>query len=427
MPLIFLNRFFHPDHSATSQMLSDLAFALAQRGESVSVITSRQRYDAPEVRLPARETVGGVDVHRVWTSRFGRRKLLGRAVDYLTFYAAAAWALWRLAGAGDIIIAKTDPPMLSVLAAPLARLRGAQLVNWLQDIFPEVAEAVGVGGGPVSRAAYRLMRALRTRSLHRASLNVALGGRMAERLAAFGVAAHRQRIIPNWADGALVGPLEPAANALRREWGLENAFVVGYSGNLGRAHEFATLLDAIERLERAQTAADSRQLPKVVWLFIGGGALTDAFHAEVRRRGLASVAFRPYQPRDRLGESLSAADVHLVSLRPELEGLIVPSKIYGILAAGRPALFIGDDDGEIARLLARHGCGLTVAAGDGAALARSVLKLALNPALSRRMGLRARRAFEAEFDKDAAIARWTRLLAELSRPGIEPAAGEAIL
>jgi colanic acid biosynthesis glycosyl transferase WcaI len=419
MRLIFLNRYFHPDHSATSQMLSDLAFALAERGESVHVVSSRQRYDVPNARLPVRESIRGVEVHRVWTSRFGRHNLMGRVIDYATFYASAAWATWTLVQAGDIVIAKTDPPMLSVLAAPLTRWRGATLINWLQDIFPEVAQAVGLGRGPLFRVAYRIMHSLRTGSLHGASVNVALGERMADQLSALGVAAHRIRIIANWADGELIRPLEHSENRLRCEWGLQNAFVVGYSGNLGRAHEYETLLDAIERIElRAvpQTAAGMDQKRELVWLFVGGGVLSDRFQAEVRRRGLRSVAFRPYQPRERLAESMSAADVHLVSLRPELEGLIVPSKIYSILAAGRPALFIGDNKGEIARLLTRHKCGWTVAAGAGATLAHDVLALSREPALARRMGIEARRAFEAEFDKGAAVARWERLIAELSRP-----------
>ena len=118
-------------------MLSDLAFDLARQGERVTVITSRQRYDAPNVALPAKETIDGVEIFRVWTSRFGRQNLIGRSADYLSFYVTAAWTLLRLARRGDIVIAKTDPPMLSVIAAPIARLRGARLVNWLQDIFPD--------------------------------------------------------------------------------------------------------------------------------------------------------------------------------------------------------------------------------------------------------------------------------------------------
>jgi hypothetical protein len=143
-------------------MLSDLTFALAAGDRRVLVITGRQRYDAPDESLPARETVNGVEVHRVWTSRFGRANLPGRALDYATFYVAAAWRLWRMARRGDVVVAKTDPPMLSVMAAPICRLRGAVLVNWLQDIFPETAEALGVGGR-LARIPFGAMRLLRNR------------------------------------------------------------------------------------------------------------------------------------------------------------------------------------------------------------------------------------------------------------------------
>ena len=414
--LIFLNRFFHPDHSATSQMLSDLAFALAERGRAVCVITSRQRYDAPDDVLPPNETVAGVFVHRVWTSRFGRTNLLGRAIDYATFYLSAAWRLWCLAKTGDVVIAKTDPPMLSVIAAPVVWLRGGRLVNWLQDVFPETAEALGVGGR-AARVAYGLMRWLRNRSLKAAHVNVVLGERMARHISGLGVPSERVRIVPNWADGKVIAPVDRGANILREEWGLGDAFVVAYSGNLGRAHEIDTLLDAIAVVERG--AAAGRGMPgrgtrqPVLWLFVGGGALFDPLKEEVARRGLISVRFRPYQPSELLAQSLSAADLHLVSLRPELEGLIVPSKFYGIAAAGRPAIFIGDTDGEIARLIRRHACGRTVAVGDGAGLAQTIIDLAADPAACQRMGVRARQAFEVDFDKPIAIARWGEVLHEV--------------
>jgi glycosyltransferase involved in cell wall biosynthesis len=410
--LIFLNRFFHPDHSATSQMLSDLAFALAKNGRDVAVITSRQRYDAPADSLPSRELVDGVSIYRVWTSRFGRAGHLGRIVDYLTFYLAAAWRLWRLARAGDVVVAKTDPPMLSVVAGPLCRRRDARLVNWLQDIFPEVAQAVGVGGRG-ARVLFLPTRWFRSRSLQAAHMNVVLGQRMAERVSGLGVRCDHIRVVPNWADGASVWPIDPLANALRREWQLDDAFVVGYSGNLGRAHEIETMLEAMALLEKPRGERTPRH-PRVVWLFIGSGALFGTLQAEVARRGLTSARFKPYQPKARLAESLSAADVHLVSLRPALEGLIVPSKFYGVAAAGRPTVFIGDEDGEIARTIARHECGRTVAAGDGAALAQAIIELAGSPDLRGWMGQRARQAFEAEFDKHIALTRWEELLLDVS-------------
>jgi colanic acid biosynthesis glycosyl transferase WcaI len=409
---IFINRYFHPDHSATSQMLSPLAFALAARGDTVHVVTSRQRYDAPGDSLPAIETIDGVRIHRIWTTRFGRSNLAGRALDYLTFYLSAAVMTGRLAGRGDVVIAKTDPPMMSVIAGPVARLKGAKLVNWLQDVFPEIAMAAGLGTGAVGRAGYGFLQALRNRSLVGAAMTVAVGERMAEHVTRFGVPAARVRVIANWADGDLIVPVSMAVNALRREWGLEDAFVVGYSGNLGRAHEYETFLDAIGRLERR--AAGNAARP-VVWLFVGGGALYGQMAAEVARRGLHSVRFQPYQPRERLAQSLSAADVHLVSLRPQLEGLVVPSKYYGIAAAGRPAIFVGDSDGEIARCLARDATGLTVAPGDGAGLADTIERLATDPDAAAQMGERARAAFDREFSRARAIWQWTTLLDQVAR------------
>ena len=305
--------------------------------------------------------------------------------------------------------------MLSVLVVPIARLRGARAVNWLQDVFPEVAERLDFGGR-AGRLGFGLLRGLRNGSLRAAHANVVLGGRMADCLAALGIARERICVIPNWADGRSIAPVAPAANALRREWGLGDRFVVGYSGNLGRAHDIDTILEAIEIVGR------SPQASRIVWLFIGGGNQLEALRGKVGRGKVgrelsASVRFEAYQPRELLAESLSAADVHLVSLRPELEGLVVPSKFYGIAAAGRPTIFIGDTDGEIARTIARIGGGISVAQGDGAGLADAVLKLAADPGRCAEMGAAARGAFEVEFDKPIAIARWEALIGSIARDG----------
>src|SRR5437868_7207172 len=187
--VLFVNRFFHPDHSATSQMLSDLSFHLAERGWHVEVVTSRQRYDQAAAKLWSRETVRGVSVRRVWSTRFGRAFLPGRAIDYATFYASAFCALLRRATRHTTIVALTDPPLISVVAAFAAMLRRATLVNWTQDLFPEVAEALGM-------RALRVLRRARDWSLRRARVNVALGEAMAARLP-------RAAVIHNWGDAAL--------------------------------------------------------------------------------------------------------------------------------------------------------------------------------------------------------------------------------
>lgn len=413
MRVHFVNRFFYPDHAATSQILTDLAFVLAGEAYDVRVVASRLRYDDPGARLAAREDCRGVRVRRVWTSRFGRRWLPGRALDYLTFYLSATLALLLTVRRGDVLVAMTDPPLISVPAALVTRLRGARLVNWLQDVFPEVAEELGMpGGGGVSG---RILRAFRDASLRAAAVNVVLGERMAERVRARrGVQARRVQVIPNWADGTAVVPVAREANPLRRDWGLGDRFVVGYSGNLGRAHDFADLVAAADAL---------RDDDRVVFLFIGGGARQADLSRTVAEKGLANVQFRPYQPRERLSRSLGVADLHVVSLRPALEGLIVPSKLYGAAAAGRPVLFIGDPDGEVARLCRRFQAGWAVVPGDRDRLVDLIRALAADPRPALAAGGHARRMLEDEFSLEHAARGWAGLLDAIASGAEVPASG----
>jgi glycosyltransferase involved in cell wall biosynthesis len=396
--LIFINRYFFPDISATSQLLTDLAFDLAQ-DQNVHIITSAQCYDDPAIKLPPFEIVNHVQIHRLWTSSFGRQRLLGRAFDYFTFYLSAAWHLWRLVSPGDVVIAKTDPPLISVIAFVIAKWRGAVLVNWLQDIFPEVAAALGVSGmqGPM----LSLLQSLRNKSLHRAQINVVLGDLMAKHLSRLGLAKNQIAVIHNWADGDKIRPLARVNNTLAVAWGLQDKFVVGYSGNMGRAHEFATLLEAADLLAEDE---------KIIFLLIGKGHQHGWIDNEVTRRGLANVIFRPYQPRECLGESLTVPDVHLISLRSALEGLIVPSKFYGIAAAARPVLYIGNLEGEFPRILRCYDCGITVAEKDSEAFANHIRFLAENPERCQQMGVNARHIFEELFDKPKALALWRKVL-----------------
>jgi glycosyltransferase involved in cell wall biosynthesis len=317
----------------------------------------------------------------------------------LTFYLSAAWRLFRLLRRGDVVVAKTDPPLISVPVGWVAGLRGARLVNWLQDLFPEVAAALGIR---LARGtAGGLLANLRDRSLKRAAMNVAIGEGMRKRLLDLGVDSARVDVIHNWSDDERIQPLSAEANPLRGEWGLDGKFVVGYSGNLGRAHEHETLLAAADRLRGERD---------VVFLFIGGGASMGTMRAEAEARGIGNLIFRPYQPAERLRESLAVPDVHLVVLRPEMEGLIVPSKFYGIAAAGRPTIFVGSRAGEIAGLLSAGEAGFAVDQGDGLGLAEAVLRLRDDPALRERIGQNARRLCEERFSRRAALEHWERVL-----------------
>ena len=403
--IIFVNRFFYPDISATSQILSDLAFQLAAGGEQIHIVTSRLRYDDSTAVLAAHEIVNGVAIHRVWTSRFGRGNLFGRLADYLTFYVSAPLKILALASRGGVVVAKTDPPIISVPIMVVARLRGAKLVNWLQDLFPEVAGALGMklGGG----AGMGMLTWLRDRSLRAAAANVVLGSRMAAIVTAHAPQS-RVRVVANWSPAADIAPLPRSANPLAAQWQMTDRFIIGYSGNLGRAHELGILLDAAERL---------RHRLDIVFLIIGGGNQKESLQQDAIRRGLVNVLFKPYQPKDQLKFSLTLPDVHLVSLKPSLEGLIVPSKFYSSIAAGRAVLFIGDADGEIARVVARGGCGVTVGPDDARGLANAIELLRDEPGACSSMGVSARAMFDAEFSQEIAIGKWRAVLAEVRAVG----------
>jgi glycosyltransferase involved in cell wall biosynthesis len=403
--LIFLNRFFFPDHSATSQMLSDLAFHLARPGREVHVITSRQHFDDSRAVLPSNENIRGVQVHRVASTRFGRKQLLGRSADYLSFYASLHTALLDLAGPGDIIIAKTDPPLLSIMAMIVAKRKGAHLINWLQDLYPEVAINLRVPflGGPLGYS----LKLLRDKSLRFATMNVVVGEKMAAKVRASGVPATVVRFIPNWTNDEEIVPVASADNPLRAAWGFEDKFVVGYSGNLGRAHEFDTVLGAADRLQNNS---------RIVFLFIGGGHSFDELFRQVKERKLERIfRFMPYQDRTHLKYSLCVPDVHLLSLRPEVEGLIVPSKFYGIVAAGRPILAVTAKDGEFAPLIDGHHCGLVIEPGQTVALAEAISALSEDSVQCAIMGERARKMLEAEFTRHRAFERWRELLDHVER------------
>lgn len=403
--IIFVNRFFFPDVSATSQMLSDMAGGLATAGIEVHVVCSRQLYEDAKANLPALEKIGAVQVHRAWTSRFGRSALIGRALDYASFYFTSMATLLRLTRRTDILVIKTDPPLMSIAGAAIAGVRGATLVNWLQDVFPEVATRLQVGAIP--HWAEKVLQSLRDWSMKRADINIVLGERMRDYFVSRGIPASRLRIIENWSDGSAVRPLPVQASRLRSELELQDRFVIGYSGNLGRAHEFRTILDAAFSL-----SGD----PRFVFLMIGGGENMRELEKQARAYDLPNFRFLPYRSRELLADSLAAADVHLACLLPELEGFIVPSKVYGVLAAGRPTLFIGDVQGELPRMLTHTRCGLAVQSGDGDALAAELRALELDPVKVQLMGARARRVFEDRYTLDAASMKWTRALTELGTP-----------
>lgn len=388
--VLFVNRVFPPAGGATGDLLAELADDLAGRGWDVTVLTGRPDGAPRRERLPS-----GVRVERVGHLAAGRAGIARRAARYAALYPALLARALRLPRP-DVLVTKTDPPMLALLGAAVARLRRVPAVHWAQDLYPEVAVALGV----VPERAARALRRASTAALRRHARVVSIGACMTERLVARGLPRTAIVEIPNWAQEG-IAPVEP--NALRATLAPPEAFVVMYSGNMGLAHPFEAMLGAAALLQA--------EAPDVRFVFVGDGARRAWLEAEAARRGLTTVSFAPFQPKERLGESLSAADVHLISMEPELCGIVVPSKVYGVAAAGRPAVFLGPPESEAARFLEATCAGTIVAQpgapGGGEDVARAILAWRDDPERRRAAGERASAAAAAgrrtAFDRFATV------------------------
>ena len=391
-------------------MLEDLTKAFTDTDRQISVVTSRYRYDQTGTRLVPRQTLRGIEVHRIWTAGFNRRNACARAIEYLCFYAMATIAVWQLARTNDVVVAATDPPMLSIFLQPVIQLRNAKLINWHHDLYPEILQGLGWSTRGPRRIALRLLTWLRNQSLRTAVANIVPGQLMRDHLLANGVPPRSLHIIHNWSDDEAIRPVSHFENGLRRQWHFKpEHFVVAYSGNLGRAHDIETLLMAIQHFADATDATAYN----VRFLFVGGGFHYVSLRSAINRHSQI-VTFQPYQPRASLTYSLSVADVHLTILRRELEGLVVPSKLYGIAAAGRPIIHIGAPDGEIARVLTAGRCGFAVAEGDGDGLVKAIRQLADNRERAASMGFRARQLLEQSYTRRSALAAWHRIIDDAS-------------
>ena len=397
MRLLFINRFFHPDQSATARLLTDLTTGLVGQGVEVTVLTGRVEYLGERPLLPSEDFCKGVRVRRVWSTGFGRQSALGRLADYLTFYLAVTWRAARLKQV-DCLVVMSDPPLLSVLAAFLGRLKGWRTVCWLQDVFPDIAvRAAVLKEGRLAG----ILRRVAHRSLMVSHRVIVVGRCMKRHLLQMGIPGERIVMIPNWADGEHLIPVAPEQSWFRENHNLCGRIVVMYSGNLGVVHETESLVQVICHL---------RANPDVCVLFVGEGQGSDRLKAWALQARMDHVRFVGYQAHEQLRSSLSAADIHLVTLRADMEGLSVPSKLYGIMAVGRPVVFIGPKGSEVAAVVEEAGCGLVLGPAESAKAALAILDLARDHERRELLGAAGRQYFESSLDKKFAIRRFQAVL-----------------
>jgi glycosyltransferase involved in cell wall biosynthesis len=402
--ILFINQYYWPDHASTAQHLTDLAESLAARGYECHVLSSQSRYQPGEPRPPAHEERAGVRVHRVRATSRGRRATWTRLADYLSFHVLATASALALPSF-DFVVTLTTPPLIGLLGTALKWLRGTRHVYWSMDLHPDASLALGrwSQNNPFGRLLYWLSGFV----YRHADKVVVLGPYMADRIALKHVAPDRIATIPVWSRRDEVYPIPRALSSLRKSLGLGDAFVAMYSGNMGLAHSFDEFLEAARRL---------RHDPGIVFIFAGGGPRRAEVTDALEREGLTNIRLLDYVPRSQLHASLSLADVHLISMRPEMTGIVVPGKLYGAMAAGRPTIFVGPAHCEAADTIRSAGCGIAVAPGDADALVGALELLAGDSSLRRRMGERARLTFLGHYEQKLCCRRWSDLFDELAAP-----------
>ncbi len=392
----FFNRSYWPDTGATGQLLTELAEDLVSvHGFAVTVVTGYPLVS--DRRVAAEEVRNGVRIVRARGTTLPPGRFVGRATNYLTYFLSAVWAALRLPRQ-DVTVALTDPPIIGLAALAARPRRG--MVFYCQDIFPEVAGLLEDFHSPMVNS---ILEHLNRFLVRHATRIVALGETMARRLVE-GKGADRAKItvIHNWADTTAIVPSDKH-NDFARAHGLDRRFVVLHAGNIGLSQNLDAVIDA---------AGILKARPDILVLFIGDGNRKGALEEAVRARGLDNVRFLPFQPRDQLRWTYASSDVCLVSLKPGLAGFIVPSKLYPILAAGRPYVAAVEGSSEVAALTTAHGCGVLVTPGNAAELASRIAELADDPARRDAMGARARDA-ALLFARDRQVASHARVIREV--------------
>jgi colanic acid biosynthesis glycosyl transferase WcaI len=402
--IAFFNRSYYPDTTATGQLLTELCEGLVQEHRCrVSVVTGMAAAGEGEVgrgMVGGPEMRHGVEILRSWGTRYSKQRFAGRLSNYVTYFLSATLAGFRL-DRPDVIVALTDPPIIGLAAYAMARRFRVPFVMSYQDIFPEVARLLE---GFQSEIINRMLQNINCFLARKATKNIVLGETMRRRLVdGKGADPASTVVIPNWADGSKISP-GPKRNPFSERHGLTNKFVVMHSGNIGLSQDLGMVVEA---------AALVRGTPEIEIVVIGDGVEKPRLMRQAETLNLRNMRFLPFEPKDRLNESFASADIFVVSLKKGLAGYIVPSKLYGILAAGRPYIAAVEDESEVAEVTRKYDCGLLTEPGNAQDLARKIGFLHQDRELVRRMGERARRA-SLEFDRIVQVRSYYTLFRELA-------------
>lgn len=382
MNILIISKFYDPD-PGQGQRVAEAATALADRGHTVRVFAQRQS-TAGEQRISLNN---GVVVERLWSPTESGFALGAKAFFALWFQLTASLRILFSRERFDILLTFSTPPMVHVLGVLLSRLKRLHYVFWCIDVHPESMIALG----HLSEKSFstRVLAAANRWALQRCDLTISVGRCMKHLLVSQGAPPEKVAIVPMWHRDALANlPNQEIVKTMQRELGTTGRFVVMYSGNFGRMHQFEGLLAAAEEL---------RDDAGTVFLFSGTGPRLDYVRQVAAKRRLDNLIIRPPFPEEVLSEAFALASVHVISLRSRALGISVPGKLYGAMASGRPVIFVGPERSEAALTVREEECGFVVDPDDTSALLGALRQLKDNPVLAEALGCRGRDAFRKRY------------------------------
>ena len=384
--LLIVTRFYPPDFAATGQLIEELAIYLSCCGVNVRVFTGQPGYAFQSDAAPAQESSNNLLIRRTRISRIWSNRIRGRVVNGVLFWLRSFIHLVKAAFWCKTLLLTTEPPYLPLLGYLINRMTGIPYICLLYDLYPDVAVELNV-----IKQQHWLVKIwdwLNVQTWKHAQQVIVLSSTMKDRVVAkCPEIGDRVTVIHSWANPRWILPVKKQDNAFAATHNLVDRFTVLYSGNMGRCHDIETIVEAAHLLQEEP----------IQFVFIGGGPRKQECQDLVVSLGLTNCLFLPYQEKENLPHSLTACDLALVSLLPGMEGLIAPSKLYGMLAAGRPIAAICEPHSYLRQILEEAGCGQAIVNQDSASLVKFIRQLAADPLLARQMGEAGRNYLLANF------------------------------
>lgn len=407
--IVFVINFFHPDYASTGQLMTELCLKLQDEFDItvIAQLPDQEQYRQITNRFTI-DHLERIEVVRIRLPQLDKTSKWSRIKYILSYFLYALIAVWKQRNV-DLIYTISSPPIIGGLIGTIGKwLKRTKHIYNIQDFNPEQAEAVSF----TDKAwIFRLARIVDNLNCRFADHIVTVGQDMQETLIRRfgGVNVPSNSVINNWTDETIIVPLDkhhPKVEQFLNQFNLQDKFVVMYSGNLGLYYDLENIIRMTESF---------RMHKQVAFVFIGDGAVKGQMQSFVEKQGLTNVYFIPFQPKDQIIYSLNAADVHLVVNQQGIKGVSVPSKIYGVMAAGKPILGVLEQGSEARRLIEESHCGLSVEPQQYSEMAVKLLELINMPSESlKQLGMNGRTYLEQGLRKETAIEKYKMLLKEIS-------------